>query len=73
MMLIIIVLILIILFLKPKTQNYPVVTLSAGVNQKLSKLFRKGFERSIYWNEHKTKRENKKIRQMNISIFPNQI
>ena len=36
-MLMIIMLILIILFLLPKTQKYPVVTLSAGVNQKLSK------------------------------------
>ena len=46
---------IIILFLLPKTQNYPIVTLSAGVNQKLSKYFSKGFERSVYWNEHKTK------------------
>ena len=73
MMLIIIVVILIILFLIPKTQNYPVVTLSAGFNHKLSKIFRKGFERLVYWNEHKTKRDNKKIWQMNISVFPNQI
>ena len=27
-------------------------------NQKLSKLFKKGFERSVYWNEYKTKSEN---------------
>ena len=28
-------------------------------NQKLSKPFSKGFERSVYWNEYKTKSENK--------------
>ena len=49
-----------------------VVTLSTKVNQKLSKLFIKGFERSVYWNEHKTKSETK-IKQMNIDIFLIQI
>ena len=39
----------------------PVVTLSARDNQKLSKLLSKGFERSVYWNEHKTKRDNKNM------------
>ena len=28
----------------------PVVTLSARDNQRLPKLLRKGFERSVYWN-----------------------
>ena len=37
----------------------PVVTLSARDNQKLSKLFSQGFERSVYWNEYKQKSENK--------------
>ena len=37
----------------------PVVTLSARNNQKLSKRFSKGFERRVYWNEYKTKNENK--------------
>ena len=37
----------------------PVVTLSARGNQKLSKLLSKGSERSVYWNEYKTKFENK--------------
>ena len=37
----------------------PVVTLSARGNQKLSKLLSKEFERSVYWNEYKTERENK--------------
>ena len=37
----------------------PVVTLSAKNTQKLSKLLSKGFERSAYWNECKTKSKNK--------------
>ena len=37
----------------------PVITLSAKVNQELSRLLTKGFEKSVYWNEHKTKVENK--------------
>ena len=37
----------------------PVVTLSARDNKTLSKLLSKGFERSVYWNEYKTKSENK--------------
>ena len=37
----------------------PVVILSAKDNQKLSKLLSKGFVRSVYWNEHKIKSENK--------------
>ena len=36
-----------------------VVALSARDNQKLKKLFSKGFERSVYWNEYKRKSENK--------------
>ena len=35
------------------------ITLSSRDNQKLSKLLSKGFERSVYWNEYKTKSENK--------------
>ena len=35
-----------------------VVTLPARDNQKLSKRLSKGFERSVYWNEYKTKSEN---------------
>ena len=49
----------------------PVVTLSIK-NQKLSKRLSKGLERSVYWNEFKTKSENK-IRQRNIDVFSNQI
>ena len=37
----------------------PAVTLSARDNQRLSKLLSKGFERSVYWNDYKTKGDNK--------------
>ena len=48
------------LFLLSKTKLYfPVVILSGRDNQKLSKLLSKGFERSVYWNEYKTKNGNK--------------
>ena len=51
-----------IIFTIKYTKLYvPVVTLSAKDNQKLSKLLRKRFERSVYWNEYKTKGENKKM------------
>ena len=49
-----------IIFTIKRTQLYvPVVTLSAKDNKKLSRLLSKGFERSVYWNEYKTKSENK--------------
>ena len=48
-------LILMALFLLSKIQRF--VTLSPKDNQKLSK----GFERSAYWNEYKTKIENKNV------------
>ena len=38
------------------------VTLLAKDNQKRSKRLMKGFKRSVYWNEHKTKKENKDAR-----------
>ena len=53
------IIMIIILFLLLKTQNFPVLTLSAMDNQKLSKLLSKGFERSVYWNEYKTKSDDK--------------
>ena len=37
----------------------PVVTLSVRDNSKLSKLLSKGYDRSVYWNEYKTKSKNK--------------
>ena len=49
-----------IIFTIKDTKLYvPVVTLSARDNQKFSKLLSKGFETSVYWNEYKTKSENK--------------
>ena len=39
----------------------PVLTLSSRDNQKLTKILSKGFERSVYWNEYKTKSENENI------------
>ena len=51
-----------IIFTIKDTKLYvPVVTLSARDNQKLSKLLSKGFERSAYWNEYKTKSDNKNM------------
>ena len=45
-----------IIFAINDTKLYvPVVTLSARDNQKLSRFFSKGLERSVYWNEYKTK------------------
>ena len=45
-----------IIFAINDTKLYvPVVTLSARDNQKLSRFFSKGWERSVYWNEYKTK------------------
>ena len=49
----------IILIIKDTKLYVPVVTLPARDNQKLSKLLSKVFERSVYWNEHKTKSDNK--------------
>ena len=48
-----------VIFTIKDTKLYvPVVALSARDNRKLSKILSKGFERSIYWNECKTKSEN---------------
>ena len=47
-----------IIFTIKDTKLYvSVETLSAKNNKKLSKLHSKGFERSVYWNEYKTKSE----------------
>ena len=49
-----------IIFTIKDTKLYvPVLTLSAKYNQKLSKLLSKGSEISIFWNEYKTKSDNK--------------
>ena len=46
--------------IKNITLYAPVVTLSSRDIRKLSKPLSKGFERSVHWNEYKTKSENKK-------------
>ena len=49
-----------IIFTIKDTKLYvPLVTLPAKGNQKLSKPLSKGYERSVYWNEFKTKTGNK--------------
>ena len=49
-----------IIFTIKDTKLYvPAVTLSARDNKNLSKLLSKGFERSVCWNEYKTKSEDK--------------
>ena len=50
----------IICTIKDTKLYFPVVTLSARDNQILTKLLSKGLERSIYWNEYKTKSEEMK-------------
>ena len=47
-----------VLTIKDTKLYVPVVTLSARENQKLSKILDKGFARSVYWNEYKTKSDN---------------
>ena len=53
----------IIIFVIKDTKLYVlVVTLLAKHNHKLSKLLSKRFERSVYWNEDKTRSKNKNTR-----------
>ena len=48
-----------VIFTIKDTKLYvPVAALSARDNRKLSKILSKEFERSVYWNEYKTKSEN---------------
>ena len=49
----------IIFTIKNTKVSVSVVILSARGNQRLSKLLNKVFERSVYWNEYKTKSDNK--------------
>ena len=55
-----IMLIIIFFTIKDTKLRVPVVTLIAKNNRKLLKHLSKIFERSVYWNEYKTKRDNKK-------------
>ena len=50
----------IIITIKDIKLYVPVVTLSEKDNQKLSKPISKGFKKSVYWNEYKTKNCRKK-------------
>ena len=50
----------VILFLLLKKLYVLFVTLSGRDNQNLSKPFSKWLERSVYWNEYKTKSEKRK-------------
>ena len=50
----------VIVYCKRYKLNIPVVTVSGRDNQKLSKRLSKEFERSVYWNEYKTKSVDKK-------------
>ena len=51
-----------IIFTMRDTKLYvPVITLSPRDNQKLSRLFSKGFKRSVYWNEYQIKSDSKNV------------
>ena len=65
---------------------YIPVTLSAKDNQTLLKLLSKGFESLIYWNEYKTKSQNKnttnefryvhepkflRVNKLSVVVYPN--
>ena len=57
-----------IIFSIKETKLYvPLVTLSARDHQKLSNVLSKGFEKTLYWNEYKTKTDNKNTTNY---IFP---
>ena len=49
----------VIFTIKDSKLYIPVGTLSARENKRLSAFLSKGFERSVYWNEYKTKSYNK--------------
>ena len=62
----------IIFTIKDAKLYFPVINLSAD-NQKLTKRLCKGFERSVFWNEYKTKNENKNTTNEHIYFSLNQI
>ena len=47
----------------------PVVTLNINDNEKLSDLIRKGFKRSVFWSEYKSKIETHKSDANNLKII----
>ena len=48
----------------------PIVTLSTKDNVNLTKKLNKGFKRSVYWNEYKSKKETKEADDNNATRFP---
>ena len=48
----------------------PIVALSTKDNVNLTKQLNKGFERSVYWNEYKSKIETKEADANNLKRFP---
>ena len=53
-----------------KTELYaPVVNLNTSDNLKLTKLLSKGFKRSVFWNEYKSKIETETYDPSNLKII----
>ena len=50
--------------------NVRIFTLSTKDNVNLAKQLNKGFKRSVYWNEYKSKTETKTADNDNITRFP---
>ena len=48
----------------------PIVTLSTKDNVNLAKQLNKGFKRSVYWNEYKSKIETKRLDANNVTRLP---
>ena len=48
----------------------PIVILSSKDNVKLAKLLEDGFNRTVYWNEHQTKKETRNLDNNNFTRFP---
>ena len=48
----------------------PIVNLSTKDNVNLTKQLNKGFKRSVYWNEYKSKIETKTADNDNVTRFP---
>ena len=58
-----------IIFTFKDTKYVCVITLSPKHNQKLTKVLSKGFERSQYWNEYKTIKQELRIKIQQMSII----
>ena len=63
----------IIISIKDTKFYVPALTISPNDNRKVTKLPSKRFEKSVYWNEYKTKKKViTKIQQMSLDIFSSQ-